>query len=146
MTHTRPAQHTSARDGPSCVSATAPHTRTHALDLGVCVSCASKMICYALAVAGVSRRPFGLFPALLQEACMCARHKKHACVQDTFLYIPIQCVYMTCAPRRARACSVSPLFSMVINTKAQQAQFATLFRLRPSSPSLRRTAWCHRRS
>jgi hypothetical protein len=87
-------------------AASAPHTRTHALDQGVCVSCASKMIRDALAVAGVNRRPFGLFPALLQEACMCARHKRHACVQDTFLYIPIQCVYMTSAPSaRGRALS-----------------------------------------
>ena len=87
-------------------AASAPQTRTHALDLGVCMSCASKMIRDALAVAGVNRRPFGLFPALLQEACMCARHKRHACVHDTFLYIPIQCVYMTSAPSaRGRALS-----------------------------------------
>ena len=112
-------------------AASAPHTRTHALHQGMCMSCASKTICDALAVAGVNRRPFGLFPALLQEACMCARHKRHACVQDTFLYIPILCAY----DLRAEARALSPLFSMVINTKAQQAQYATLFRLRPSSPS-----------
>ena len=111
--------------GPSCVSATHSHTRTWPQWVY-----ASKLVCDALAVAGVNRRPFGLLPALLQEACMCERHKRHACVQDTFLYIPILCVYGL----RAEARALSPLFSMVINTKAQQAQYATLFRLRPSSP------------
>ena len=39
-----------------------PHTRTHALDLSVCIPSASKVVCHALA-ACVNRRPCGLFPA-----------------------------------------------------------------------------------
>ena len=50
------------------------YTRTHALDLSVCMPSASKVVCHALAVAGVNRRPCGLLPALLQESGMCARH------------------------------------------------------------------------
>jgi hypothetical protein len=63
-----------------------PHTRTNALDLTVCMPSASKVVCHALAVAHVNRRPYGLFPALLQESGMCARQ---VCVQGTFLDIPI---------------------------------------------------------
>jgi hypothetical protein len=55
--------------GPSCVSATHSHTRTWLSWVYV-----SKLACDALAVAGVNRRPFGLLPALLQEACDRARH------------------------------------------------------------------------
>jgi hypothetical protein len=55
--------------GPSCVSATHSHTRTR-----LKWEYASKIVCGALAVAGVNRRPFGLLPALLQEACNRARH------------------------------------------------------------------------
>jgi hypothetical protein len=51
-----------------------PHTRTNALDLTVCMPSASKVVCHALAVAHVNRRPCGLFPALLPESGMCARH------------------------------------------------------------------------
>jgi hypothetical protein len=47
----------------------APHTRTHALGLTVCMCL--KVVCHALAVAGVTRRPCGLFPTLLQMSCMC---------------------------------------------------------------------------
>jgi hypothetical protein len=49
-----------------------PHTRTHALDLSVCMPSESKVVCHALAVADVNRGPCGLFPALLQESGMCA--------------------------------------------------------------------------
>jgi hypothetical protein len=55
--------------GSSCVSATHSHTRTW-----LSWVYASKLVCDALAVAGVNRRPFGLLPALLQEACKRARH------------------------------------------------------------------------
>jgi hypothetical protein len=115
-------------------AASAPHTRTNVLDY-VCMSSASKIMCYALSVAGVTDALSGY-----SRRCF----KRHACVPDTFLYIPIQCVYIGRPPHRAR--SLSPLFSMVINAKAQQAQYATMFRLRPSSPLSRRTAWCRRGS
>jgi hypothetical protein len=40
---------------------------------------------------------------------MCARHKRHACVQDTFLYIPILCAYDLRAEARAGARSLTSL-------------------------------------
>jgi hypothetical protein len=45
-------------------------------------------MCYALSVAGVTDALSGY-----SRRCF----KRHACVPDTFLYIPIQCVYMTSA-------------------------------------------------
>jgi hypothetical protein len=46
-----------------------PHTRTHALDLSVCMASASKIACHAVAVAGVPTTFGGIqVPAL---ACPC---------------------------------------------------------------------------
>jgi hypothetical protein len=58
----------------TCLQATGPaasaqRDRTHALGLSVCMCL--QVVCHALAVAGVNRRPCGLFPALLQMSCMC---------------------------------------------------------------------------
>ncbi len=63
----------SARNGSSCVSATHSHTCTWPGCVYV-----SKVVCHALAVAGVTQHPCGLFPALTQESCMCVRHTLHS--------------------------------------------------------------------
>jgi hypothetical protein len=68
------------RTGPAV---SVPHTHTLALDLRVCMPSASKVVCHALALAGVNRRPSGLLPALRQKSG----------IQDTLLDIPIQFVY-----------------------------------------------------
>ena len=57
-------------------AASPPHTRTHALGLTVCMCL--QVVCPALAVAGVTRRPSGLCPALTQESCMCVTRTRHS--------------------------------------------------------------------
>ena len=59
-------------------AASEPRTRTWSECVYV-----SKVVCNALAVAGVTRRPCGLFQALTQESGMCATHD-----------IPTQSVYI----------------------------------------------------
>ena len=51
------------------LSATRSHTRTWPDYVHV-----SKVICHALAVADVTRRPSGLFPALTLVSCICVPH------------------------------------------------------------------------